>query len=87
MVDCERCAVNGRLAAPRARLPSEFAEAATPAHFPAKSGAREMSLRQMRGQGMIGGLVEEGGFLGGRFQELLVLVVDVVAELDGLVAF
>jgi hypothetical protein len=46
-----------------------------------------MSLRQMRGQGMIGGLVEEGGFLGGGFQELLVLVVDVVAELDGLVAF
>ena len=53
-----------------------------PGPLPAKSGAREMSLRQMRGQGMIGGLVEEGGF-----QELLVLVVDVVAELDGLVAF
>jgi hypothetical protein len=58
-----------------------------PGTLPAKSGAREMSLRQMRGQGMIGGLVEEGGFLGGGFQELLVLVVDVVAELDGLVAF
>src|SRR6202790_2938797 len=41
-------------------------------------------LREMRGQRMIGGLVEERGFLGGRFQKLLVLGVDVVAELDRL---
>jgi hypothetical protein len=27
---------------------------------------------------MIGGLVEEGGFLGGRFQELLVLGIEVL---------
>ena len=37
----------------------------------------------MRRQWMIGGLVEERRFLGGRFQELLVLVVDVVADLRG----
>src|SRR5664279_1616898 len=43
------------------------------------------SLRQMRGQRMIGRLAEERGFLGGGFQELPVLVIDVVAELDGLV--
>jgi hypothetical protein len=34
---------------------------------------------------MIGGLAEERRFFGGSFQKLLVLVVDVVAELDGLV--
>ena len=43
-------------------------------------------LRQMPGQRMTGRLAEEGGFLGGGFQQLLVLVVDIVAELDGLVA-
>ena len=42
---------------------------------------RTQSLRQMRRQWMIGGLIEEGGFLGGRFQKLLVLGIDVVAEL------
>src|SRR5579872_1009093 len=42
--------------------------------------------RHMRGQRMIGGLVEEGGLLGGRFQKLLVLSVDIITELDGLVA-
>ena len=34
---------------------------------------------------MIAGLVEERRFLGGGFQKLLVLVVDVIAELNGLV--
>ena len=42
-------------------------------------------MRHMRRQWMTAGLVEERGFLGGRFQELLVLGVDVVAELHGLV--
>src|SRR5262249_32718890 len=40
---------------------------------------------EMRRQWMIAGLAEEGGLLGGRFQELLVLGIDVVAELHGLV--
>ena len=34
---------------------------------------------------MIGGLAEERGFLGGGFEKLLVLVVDVVTELNVLV--
>src|SRR5260370_18910099 len=43
------------------------------------------SLHQVRRQRMIAGLIEECGFLGGGFQKLLVLVVDVIAELNGLV--
>src|SRR5882762_6662886 len=35
-------------------------------------------MRHMRRQGVIGGLVEERGFLGGGFEKLLVLGVDVV---------
>src|SRR3982075_1673737 len=46
---------------------------------------RRCLLREVRGQGMTSRLVEEGRFLRGRFQKLLVLVVDVVAELYGLV--
>ena len=37
-------------------------------------------LHEMRAQQVIGGLVEERRFLGGRLQEMLVLDVDVVAE-------
>src|SRR6266403_1198599 len=43
------------------------------------------SPHQVRRQRMIAGLIEECGFLGGGFQKLLVLVVDVIAELNGLV--
>src|SRR5260370_31483061 len=43
-------------------------------------------LREVPREGMIAGLIEEGGLLGGGFQKLLVLVVDIVAELNGLVS-
>ena len=39
----------------------------------------------MRRQGMIARLVEERSLFGGVFQKLLVLVVDVVAQLNALV--
>ena len=42
-------------------------------------------MRKVRRQRMIAGLVEECRFLGGGFQKLLVLIVDVIAELNGLV--
>src|SRR5581483_154981 len=56
------------------------------AGIPSRAGhGRRASLRHMRRQRMVGGLVEERGFLCGRVQQLLVLVIDVVAELHGLV--
>src|SRR6202011_3485402 len=42
-------------------------------------------LRKMRRQRMIARLIEERRLFGGGFQKLLVLVVDIVAELNGLV--
>src|SRR6266702_8735230 len=47
--------------------------------------ARSRLLRHMRGQRMVAGIAEEGGLFGRGLQELLVLAIDVVAELDGLV--
>jgi hypothetical protein len=63
---------------------AEYAE--LPNSEPADSqGSGVLLLRQMRRQRVIGRLAEERGFLGGGFQKLLVLVVDVVAELNRLV--
>src|SRR6202048_5567433 len=42
-------------------------------------------LRKMRRQGMVACLIEKHRLLGGGCQKLLVLVVDIVAELNGLV--
>src|SRR4051812_38067087 len=48
--------------------------------------ASELALPgEMRRQRMAARLIEEGLFFGGRFQQLDILVVDVVAELHGLV--
>src|SRR5947209_4022279 len=42
-------------------------------------------LRQMRGQRMIGGLAEERRFFRGGLEQLLILIVDIIAELDSLI--
>src|SRR5262249_47675394 len=44
--------------------------------YPCSCGGNQ-SLGEMRRQWMIGGLVEESRFLGGRLQQLLILVIDV----------
>src|SRR4030095_4283761 len=45
--------------------------------------ANSIAADQVRRQRMIACLIEERSFLGGGFQELFVLAVDVVAELNG----